>query len=97
MIVWPRLHGAPILRLAACEGEQLPRKRSSPQPHDHKQIVEVVGDTAGQLAERFHLLRLRKLLLCEFECFLGIAAFGNVAGDFGEANEFSGDIMDRAQ
>ena len=30
--------------------------------HDHQEIVEVVGDAAGQLADRLHLLRLRQLL-----------------------------------
>ena len=30
--------------------------------NDHQQIVEIVGDAAGELAERFHLLRLRELL-----------------------------------
>ena len=31
--------------------------------HDHQQVVEIVGDAAGELAERVHLLRLGELLL----------------------------------
>ncbi len=31
--------------------------------HRHQEIVEVMGDTAGELADRFHLLRLAQLLL----------------------------------
>ena len=34
-----------------------------PADHHRQQIVEVVGDAAGQLAERLHLLALAKLLL----------------------------------
>ena len=29
--------------------------------HDHQDVVEVVGDAAGELADRFHLQRLLKL------------------------------------
>ena len=32
--------------------------------HDHAQhVIEIVGDAAGELAERFHLLRLPELAL----------------------------------
>ena len=31
--------------------------------HRHEQVVEVVGHTAGQLADHLHLLRLKKLSL----------------------------------
>ena len=31
--------------------------------HDREEVVEVVRDAAGQLADRFHLLRLPVLLL----------------------------------
>ena len=34
---------------------------------DHQQVVEIVRDAAGELAERFHLLRLRQLLLRALE------------------------------
>ena len=40
----------------------------------HEQIVEVVGDAAGEAADRFHLLRLAQLLLEG-------AAFGDVFGE----------------
>ncbi len=34
--------------------------------HRHQEIVEVVRHSAGELADRFHLLRVAKLLLCPF-------------------------------
>ncbi len=56
--------------------------------HDrHQQIVEVVGDAAGQLADRFHLLRLEKLLAGLRQGLLGLQLFGDVAGDLGETQD----------
>src|SRR5579883_3100089 len=50
-------------------------------PANHgEEIVEVVGDAAGELADRFHLLRLPKL-------FLRRAAFGEIPGDLRKADE----------
>src|SRR5262249_44849686 len=47
---------------------------------DHgQQIVEVVGDAAGQLADRLHLLRLAEMLLGGGELRLGAPARGDVA------------------
>ena len=46
-------------------------------------------DAAGQLAERVELLRFRQLLLHLLELELGLAAFGDVAGDLGEADEIA--------
>ena len=40
---------------------------------DGQQIVEIVRDAAGQLADRFHLLRLAQR-------FLGLAPLGDVDG-----------------
>ena len=57
--------------------------------HDHQQVVEVVRDAAGQLAERLHFLRLRKLLVRPLERFLRIALFGDVARDLGKADKFA--------
>ena len=34
--------------------------------HGHQQVVEVVGDPAGELADGLHLLRLPQLLLRSF-------------------------------
>ena len=36
--------------------------------HRHQEIVEVVSDTAGELAEALHLLRLKELLLSLLAC-----------------------------
>src|SRR5262249_40860187 len=56
---------------------------------DHEEIVEVMGDAAGETSDSFHLLRLAQLLLEpaalgdvfheEFECSSGFAV-GNDAG-----------------
>ncbi len=54
---------------------------------DHQEIVEIVRDAAGQLAERVELLRFRELLMHLFELELGFAALGNVPGDLGETDE----------
>ena len=54
---------------------------------DHQEIVEVVGDAAGELAERIELLRFRKMLLHLLELELGFAALGDVAGDLGKADQ----------
>ncbi len=44
---------------------------------------------AGQLAERVQLLGFRQLRLHLFELELGLAAFGDVAGDLGKADQFA--------
>ena len=54
---------------------------------DHQEIVEVVGDAARQLAERFHLLRLGELLLRALERSLRLPPLGDVARDLHEADE----------
>ena len=56
---------------------------------DHQEIVEIMGDAAGQLAERVELLQFRKLLMHLLELELGLAALGNVPGDLGEADEIA--------
>ena len=53
--------------------------------HRHEQIVEVVGDAAGQLSDRIHLLGLEQCLAGLFELLLRFLALGDVAGDLGEA------------
>ena len=53
----------------------------------HQEIVEIVGDAAGQLPERIELLRLGQLLLHLLELELGLAAFGDIAGDLGKADQ----------
>ena len=51
---------------------------------DHQHVIEVVRDTAGQLPQRLHLLRLGELILCapQFRsCFM---ALSDVAHDIRE-------------
>ena len=51
-------------------------------PHDRRQqVVEVVGDTAGQVADGIHLLRLTQLRLQLIACFLGLLSGGRIAED----------------
>ena len=55
---------------------------------DRQQIVEIVRDAAGQLADRFHLLRMPKLRLHR-------PALRHVARDLGEAEHLARGILDR--
>ena len=61
---------------------------------DHQHVIEVVRDTAGQLPQRLHLLRLGELLLCapQFRsCFM---ALSDVAHDIRETDEIAFLVMD---
>ena len=51
---------------------------------DEQQIVEVVGDAAGQLANRLHLLRLRKPPLALPQRFLDMLAVAEIMDHAGE-------------
>jgi hypothetical protein len=46
-----------------------------------------MGYAAGELAEGLHLLRLEKLLPCQFEGYLRITFLRYVAGDLGKADQ----------
>ena len=52
--------------------------------HDGEDVVEVVGDAAGEAADRVHLLRLPELRLEARALLLGAAALGDVADVAGE-------------
>ncbi len=67
-------------------GELAPQQFGVPA-HDHQQIVEVMRDAAGQLAERLHLLHLRELLARAFERDLGLLALGDVEADAVHADD----------
>jgi hypothetical protein len=45
------------------EGGNVPADRVEPAQYDREQVVEVVRDAAGELADRLHLLRLAQQLL----------------------------------
>src|SRR6478672_7036710 len=51
----------------------------------HQEIVEIVRDPAGEMSDRFHLLRLDQRLARLFQRALGGPALGDVAGDLGKA------------
>ena len=53
-----------------------------------------MGDAAGQLAERFHLLRLCKLITRGLQPCLRLAPFRDVARDLGKARQVVGLIAD---
>ena len=53
-------------------------------------------DAAGQMADAFHLLGLRQLLLCLLQRFLGIAPIRDVARYFSETYEIAAMIADRS-
>src|SRR5580704_5569771 len=46
-----------------------------------------MGDAAGKLAERIHLLRFRELRLDALQRRFGLAALGDVAGNLGEPDQ----------
>ena len=61
----------------------------------HQQIVEVVGDAAGQPADGLHLLALQQFLLGPRQGQCGLAALGQIARDLGEADEIASVVADR--
>jgi hypothetical protein len=63
---WTFVHGAALF--------QLVEQHLGVSVDDHQQVVEVVGDAAGETANGIHFLRLAKLL---FE----LTAVGNIFGD----------------
>ncbi len=56
---------------------------------DGHQIVEIMGDAAGQLAQRLQLLRLQQRFAGRLQLVLGKLLVGDVAGDLGEADQFA--------
>ena len=82
-----RLH---LLRLA-----QPPLQDLRVARHDHQQVVEVVRDAAGELADRLHLLRLGELLARFLERDLLLVLGGDVARERGKADEVAGIVADR--
>jgi len=62
--------------------------------NDHQQIVEVVGDAAGELAERIELLRFGELPLHRKQLLLRLLALADVAGDLGKACQLAGVVAD---
>ena len=83
---WPRARRASstsvevaargIVRLADVEEQRVAVARD-----DGEEVVEVVGDAAGEPADRLHLLRLPELLLQMRVRVRGGAAIADVAGD----------------
>ncbi len=68
---------------------EIRRQRIRVAKDDLQQIVEIVGDAAGQLTDRFHLLRL-------MQRFLRLPAAGDVELRAEEVYEVAGGIVDRA-
>jgi len=59
----------------------------------HEQVVEVVGDPAGQGADGLHLLGLAQLGLEEFFLLLGALALRDVPGDPVDAADLSAAVL----
>ena len=55
-----------------------------------KNVVEVVREAAGELADRLHLLRLKQRLACLLERLMGEPQFGDVVRDAVEAEDCAG-------
>ena len=53
---------------------------------NHQEVVKVVGNSAAELADSFHLLRSRELLLRLFQHPLRLHSLGDVAGYLCKAN-----------
>ena len=64
---------------------------------DREQVVEVVRDAAGQLAERFHLLRLEQLLLQPPLLVFGDDTIGDVASFRNQQRDMTGSVEDRLE
>ena len=62
--------------------------------HDHEQVVEVVRNPAGQLAECIHLLRFGQLFLHLLEGGLRFAALGDITRDLGKTGRHTLIVMD---
>ena len=67
---------------------QVTLKRFEIADDDGEEIVEVVGDAAGELTDAFHFLRLAKPLV-------GRAPFGQVARDLGKSDDLALRVPDR--
>ena len=61
----------------------------------HQQVIEVMGDAAGQMTDRLHLLRLHQCFPRAFEGLFRFLAFGDVPRDLGEADKHALAIADR--
>ena len=61
----------------------------------HQQIVEVVGDAAGELSDGFHLLSLEHSFPRLLDKLMGVMLFGYIARHFGEADKLACLIADR--
>gem|GEM_PF-6396892 len=57
--------------------------------NDGQQVVEVVGQASGELAQRLELLCLHQLFARLVEALLGLTALGDVPGDLGQADQLA--------
>ena len=53
-----------------------------PAQYNREHVVKIMGNTASQLPDRFHLLRLPKLAFRRLACFHLSAQFANRIGQF---------------
>jgi hypothetical protein len=62
---------------------------------DGEQIVEIVGNSAGELADGFHFLPLEQPLAGLIEHLLGHVPFRDIARHLGKADQLASIVMDR--
>ena len=62
---------------------------------DHQQVIEIMRDAAGELAERIHLLGMGALRLRRLQRALGVPPFGDVARDLRKTDQGALLVADR--
>src|SRR5690606_33834231 len=67
----------------------LPGAQVGGAANDGQQVVEIVGQATGELAQRLELLCLHQLFARLVEALLGLAALGDVPGDLGQADQLA--------
>ena len=95
--------GAPLRRVPGVVDEpgdvgpvaEVPPGHFEAADHRGQQVVEIMRDAAGQLAERVHLLRLEERRLRLLERLLRLPPLGEVACDLGEADQPPGPVTHR--
>ncbi|MNN03379.1 hypothetical protein D3C81_1160670 [compost metagenome] len=60
-----------------------------------QQIIEVMGDATGELADGLHLLRLEQRFTGFLQRLLRLVGFGDVAGDLGKTEQCAGVTTNR--
>ena len=71
---------------------QAPEHQVAVAADDHEQVVEVVRDTARELAHRVHLLRLPEMVLARAQRLVRVLELGQVHGEAAELSGIAGTV-----